>query len=287
MEKKSMLVPHRSVLIVLAAVATVVVAFLLQRPKNVDSAQKEQAAYPLCIARLPEGEWNAPPVVSPEIVDALARALTAEENVALRGALEASADLWEVRANPMVDALDDASPDAPLEAWMKTAPREVAIARAALVTRYCARDGFCVEPADAHGRCADGFAPARSAGDVRRASFLALPYGAARTVKVGSRDALSRIQTRLHTASHRALVVRPAGSPACPDAAPLRAALERYEATKAIALSPSSARSARGPVEPPRPRTLQVADGTVLLLPAGTVHTDAPGWQREVDQLAL
>ena len=274
--------PRRRILLAVAAIAAAIAVFLVGRART---SRAPLDAYPLCVAHLPKSAWNGGPIASDAIVDALSRALAEDELGAFRGALDASADLWEVRANPMVDALDDTRPDEPLETWMKNAPREVGIARAALARRYCGTDGFCVEPADDRGACAQGFSLATSVADVRRASFLALPYGAARAVRGGSPAQVRALQERSRGLPHGVLVVRPqTGAALSAQAAELRASIVRYETTKAIALSDPSLRPPKALV--PVERKLRVPEGSVLLLPAGTTHGDPLGWAREYEVLS-
>lgn len=272
-------VPHRGALSAVVAVVLLLGAFMVLRPR---AKTPSEAPYPLCVAQLPKSAWRGAPIASGEIVEALGRSLSPDQRVGLRTALDTSADLWEVRANPMVEPLEDAAPDEPVETWMKTAPREVGIALAALRGRFCGNDGFCVEPANDRGSCEPGFELATSPRDQKRAAFLALPFGAAREVPGDSEDRIRTIEARARSLPHGVLVVAPSSAgPSLPDVALLRASLDRYEGMKAIAQSAHGGSDTGRPRFPPL-RKLRITTGSVLLVPSGTIHRDEAGWEREV-----
>ena len=228
------------------------IALLLAHVACSRSAPREERStgIVLCVASLPRPEWRRQALPSPQLVDALLATLSAAELAGITRAAEEAAQNWESKANPLVDWLDDeADPDHPMALWLRDAPDESAVALHALRGRYCADDGFCVQPAR-HRDCAAPFHAALPK-ELERAKFLAFPYAHAQSLAARPNLASTR-RSRSRTSPHKFLVLE--ATPATPEPV-LRAhaALTRYFATRDLAEAPRALGAAVLPDVPAPP----------------------------------
>jgi hypothetical protein len=226
------------------------------------------------VANLAEKDWRVLPYRSDAVLQAAIESLTDVQRSALRDALVASADQWEVRANPLVESLDNTlDPDAAMSTWQKTAPTEPAIARSFVTWRYCGNDGLCVEPR-VGPTCAVGFRTPKDREAVR-ARTLAWPYGYAATLS--SAQLGDRVQfTKDCRARFGACLVLDPRANASPEMQALMDVYKRYEALKALVQN--GAENGR-PRDEGRQLPWLLPEGQVLVVPGLRAIGEEPAFR--------
>jgi hypothetical protein len=227
---------------------------------------------PLCVAKLPESAWRVPARRSDVVLQGALEALSDAERLSLRAALAAASDQWEVRANPLVEALDlTADPDVAMSSWQRTAPQEPAVALSLVKWRYCGSDGLCVEPR-VGASCSPGFRAPSSDKEGERARGLAWPYGYAAVLTLAQLGDRMQFAKDCRARFGACLVVDPSAKPT-PDTQSLMDSYKRYEALRLVARE--GAKAAPEASELP----WLPAEGQVLVVPGLRVLGEEPAFR--------
>ncbi len=250
----------------LVAIAALIVAVVLAAA--IFSRPRAPQGFAMCIAR---GAPKGPSALREPVLTALARQLSNEERTALEEALALSASRWEARANPLLEDLEDSSPDAPLEAWSKTAPSFVRIAQLAAKTQLCAPDGFCVRPRTRNA-CPAGWTPTRGEEEAR-ARFVLWPWGHAIRLRArteaDARTAAEQLRHHARTSERIALVLA-SDDDAVTHTAPFLVLRDRW---KRHAIAGKIARAEK--IDPPTEPGLVLDPRELVVIPRlGTIQDD-------------
>jgi len=147
-------------------------------------------------AEQPSGDsWPEP------ILAGLGVSLGEPERRALEAAIDETNARWERRANPVVEDLEDGSPDEALTAWFAQAPEAAQVAMRAAKSSWCAVDGFCVRVIRGGTSCFEAERPPRDEAERERARFLAWPFGRARWFEAANAEDARALADQLRVAA--------------------------------------------------------------------------------------